>query len=54
MQDPFNGNGSKLITIYMGIGGMKFGSGVTRFPGLVYTVQDPLHNTFFTVLNSAN
>ena len=27
------------MEIYMGIGGLEFGSGVTRFPGLVYIDQ---------------
>ena len=30
-----NGKGLQFIEIYMGIGGLEFGSGVTRSPGLV-------------------
>ena len=37
-----NGNGLQLMEIYMGIGGLEFGSGVTRSPGLVL---DPLKDT---------
>ena len=30
-----NGNGLKFLEIDMGIGGLEFGSGGIRFPGLV-------------------
>ena len=30
-----NGNGLQFMKIYIGIGGLEFGSGVTRSPGLV-------------------
>ena len=41
-----NGNGLQLMEIYMGIGGLEFGSGVTRSPGLVWpliTLHSTLH-----------
>ena len=40
-----NGKGLQFIEIYMGIGGLEFGSGVTRSPGLVYKAME-LQNWF--------
>ena len=47
--NEMNGNGLQLMEIYMGIGGLEFGSGVTRSPGLVFTLlprQDWLGQQF--------
>ena len=46
-----NGKGLQLIEIYMGIGGLEFGSGVTRSPGLVlYQISIYLKGYFMAFL----
>ena len=44
-----NGNGLLFIKIYIGRGGLEFGSGVTRSPGLVPLVSTFLVN--FQIIN---
>ena len=36
------GNQSKILEIYMGIGELKFGTDITRFPGLVFQCLNPI------------
>ena len=39
-------NQLNLIEIDMGIGGMEFGSSVTRIPGLVFSAMNPILRKF--------
>ena len=41
----------QLIEIYMGIGGLEFGSGVTRSPGLVFYLSSSSNDSVYLMFS---